>query len=136
MKLLSAVFSIGAEKNCPLYKVGERLLLSEKTLSCPEGKEVCLILVRDMTELLFKFLQKQPINLEEFADTVFNCSGCKGLIKFSLVGPETFSGRIPGEGAAAAIASEAKQIDAKLLLSPLLKAIPADAFAIIPSNLE
>ncbi len=136
MKLLSAIFSIRAEKNCPLYKVGERLLLSEKTLACPDGKEVCLILVRDMTELLFKFLQKQPINLEEYADTVFNCSGCRGLIKFSLVGPETFPGRIPGEGAAAVIESATKQIGGKLLHSPLLKVIPADAFESFLQNLR
>ena len=49
---------------------------------------MCLILVRDLTELLFKFLQKQPIDLVEYEDTVFNCSGCTGLIKFSLAQPD------------------------------------------------
>ncbi len=126
MKLFSAIFLIGAEKNCPLYKAGERLLLSEKTLVCPQRKEVCLILVRDMTELLFKFLQKQPINLKEYAGTVFNCSGCKGLIKFSLVEPESFQGQEPGQGAVAAIESTSKPVISRLLVSPLLKAIHPD----------
>lgn len=123
MKAFSAVFLIGAEKNCPIYKVGEQLLLSEKTLACPEGKEVCLILVRDMTELLFKFLRKQPVSLEEYAGTIFNCSGCKGLIKFSLVGPEAVHGQTVGEGAAAAIELAAKQVGSNLLHGPLFKVI-------------
>jgi hypothetical protein len=131
MKLFSAIFTIGAEKNCPLYKVGERLQLSEKTLGCPEGKEVCLILVRDMTELLFKFLKRQPVNLEEYAGTSFNCSGCKGLIKFSLVSPETIEIEVTGEGPAALIQPAAKQVSRKLLGSPLFKVIPPAEIEII-----
>ena len=80
MRNFSAVFTIVSEKNCPLYTKGEKLQLSEKTMACPKGKEMCLILVRDLTELLFKFLQKQPIDLGQHADTVFNCSGCTGSI--------------------------------------------------------
>jgi CRP-like cAMP-binding protein len=123
MKLFSAVFKIVAEKNCPLYNAGEQLLLSEKTLSCPQGKEVCLILVRDMTELLFKFLQKQPVNLEEYTGMVFNCSGCKGLIKFSLVRPETLQEEAAGEGIVARIETPAKRIGGKIVDSPLLKTL-------------
>jgi len=78
-------FSIKSEKNCPLYDVGDVLMLSEKTLSCPPGKEVCLILVRDLTALLFTFLQNQPFVASDYRDTLFNCSGCKGLIKFGLM---------------------------------------------------
>jgi CRP/FNR family transcriptional regulator, cyclic AMP receptor protein len=136
MKLLSAVFRIEDEKNCPLYKVDERLFLSEKTLACPKGKEVCLILVRDMTELLFKFLQKQPVYQQEYAGTVFNCSGCKGLIKFSLTGPETFPGQTPGEGAVAAIESATKQFSAKLFDSPLLKVISPDELEGVSKHLR
>ncbi len=85
MKNLKVVFRIVKEKNCPLYKEDERLHLSDKTLSCPLGKEMCLILVRDLTELLFKFLGEQSSDLAEYTDTVFNCSGCSGLIKFALL---------------------------------------------------
>lgn len=136
MKLFSAIFIIEAEKNCPLYRVGERLQLSEKTLACPEGKEVCLILVRDMTELLFKFLQKQPVTLAEYAGTVFNCSGCKGLIKFTLAGAETCQGPTLVEGAVAAIKTVSKQFGATLLDSPFLKAIPPDKFETLSPHLH
>lgn len=120
MNVLNAVFTIEAEKNCPLYKVGERLQLSDKTLACPEGKEVCLILVRDMTELLFRFLQNQPVQLKQYAGTVFNCSGCKGLIKFSLIGGETTTNKASGEGAFAAL-KLATTNDQNHLLSPFFK---------------
>lgn len=83
MKNFSALFTIVEEKNCPLYRRGESLILSEKTIVCPKGKEVCLILVRDMTQILFQMLgtkgKEADIGLH-----VYNCSGCTGLIKFQL----------------------------------------------------
>lgn len=98
MNSFSATFVIKHEKNCPLYDEGEQLKLSEKTLTCPEGKEVCLILVRDLTALLFNFLQNQPTDFSQYEKTLFNCSGCKGLIKFALVNendPETPHSTVP-----------------------------------------
>ncbi|MBW1634860.1 MAG: DUF4388 domain-containing protein [Deltaproteobacteria bacterium] len=82
MKPFKSVFFIVEEKNCPLYEVGEKLVLSEKTLSCPEGKETCLILVRDMTQLLFQLLgEKEGAGID--TGRKYNCTGCTGLIKFS-----------------------------------------------------
>jgi len=82
MKHFHAVFSIVECRNCPLYNVGEKLILSDKTILCSGCKEICLILARDMTQLLFQLLgEKDMANAEE--DTNFNCSGCKGLIKFT-----------------------------------------------------
>lgn len=120
MTTLRAVFKIIAEKNCPLYKIGEKLLLSEKTLACPEGKEFCLILVRDMTELLFKLLKEKADNLEAYRDAVFNCSGCRGLIKFSLIDTEDKQQDSGGERAAAALAGPL-QVDPTWLESPLMR---------------
>ncbi len=87
MKYFHGIFSIIEEKNCPLYEVGEKLVLSDKTILCPIGKEVCLILVRDMTQLLFQYLEEEgKVNKEEVKN--FNCSGCKGLIKFTRLPAE------------------------------------------------
>ncbi len=129
MKNFNAVFTIIKEKNCPLYKVDERLYLSDKTLSCPKGKEMCLILVRDLTELLFKFLQQQPFEPGSYADTIFNCSGCTGLIKFSLVQPDASNNVLIddiGGGAAAQIDSAILKMYGKIVDCPLLRAIPPD----------
>ena len=120
MKVFDAVFIVQEEKNCPLYQVGEYFRLSEKTFSCPENKEVCLILVRDMTELLFRFLQEQPVDFEKHRSTIFNCSGCRGLIKFSLKGP---NGKKSGLRAGASIAADAEK-SCGLVESPFLKTLP------------
>ena len=83
MKNFSALFTIIEEKNCPLYRGGDSLILSEKTIVCPKGKEVCLILVRDMTQILFQMLANKGKDDSTKAQ-VYNCSGCTGLIKFQL----------------------------------------------------
>lgn len=130
MKNISAVFTIVKEKNCPLYQVDERLCLSDKTLSCPKGKEMCLILVRDLTELLFKFLKEQPLDWQSYADTVFNCSGCTGLIKFSLlakdepVTEETADSN--GGGAVAKVGGTVLEQYGNILDCPLLQAVGAE----------
>ncbi len=127
MKNLSAVFAIVNEKNCPLYKKGELLHLSEKTLACPKDKEMCLILVRDLTELLFKFLQDRSNNLQNYAETVFNCSGCNGLIKFSLLSPDKAEEIIGSENnkeAVSHIVSAALKLGDEAVDCPLLQVVP------------
>lgn len=135
MKNLSVVFTIVKEKNCPLYKVDELLFLSDKTLSCPKGKEMCLILVRDLTELLFKFLQKQPLDISEFKETIFNCSGCSGLIKFSLVSGdgqnEGYTDSMSGRATVAKIDSNVLKMYGKIINCALLQAIPADQLELV-----
>jgi len=136
MKNLSAFFRIIKDQNCPLYNVDERLFLSEKTLSCPHGKEMCLILIRDLTELLFKFLQDQPLDLANYAAAVFNCSGCTGLIKFTLVRPdaatddlkgiEGFASSKTGTGAVAHVAATVPHVYGDNVDCALLRAIPID----------
>jgi hypothetical protein len=120
MKGFKAVFIIQEDKNCPLYRVGESLRLSEKTFACPENREVCLILARDMTELMFRFLQKQPVNIDDFRGTTFNCSGCRGLIKFGLIDSDSeenlWGARFQTEG---------ERPYANILDSPFLQALPA-----------
>lgn len=84
MKFFQVIFEITEDNHCPFYKVGEKLILSDKTLSCPGNKATCLILVREMTQLLFKLLAAQPDNLVA-EKPIFSCSGCTGLIKFTPV---------------------------------------------------
>lgn len=130
MKKFSAFFRIIKDQNCPLYNVDEQLFLSEKTLTCPPGKEMCLILIRDLTELLFKFLQEQPLDLERYSDTIFNCSGCTGLIKFNLVRTDakedTFYSGKAETGAAPHLLATVQRLFAKLSDCALLQAISVE----------
>lgn len=125
MKNIRAVFTIVEEKNCPLYETREQLLLSDKTLACPEGKDVCLILVRDMTELLFQFLQSQPVSMEEFAKNVYNCSGCSGLIKFSLLPADAEMGSNVKKGTES-ISKAIERIHGRAIESPLMRTFPRE----------
>lgn len=84
MKQLRVHFKIISDNHCPLYDEGEILFLSEKTFSCPENKETCLILVREVTNILFELLDSGSAQGPAW-DKVYNCSGCTGLIKFSRI---------------------------------------------------
>ena len=81
MKSFQVIFEIIEGNHCPFYKVGEQLILLGKAFSCPGNKETCLILVREMTQLLFKFLAAGHEKLIT-EKAVFNCRGCTSLIKF------------------------------------------------------
>ena len=124
MKHFSAIFTIVDQRNCPLYAKDERLLLTEKTISCPQGKEVCLILVRDMTGLLFQFLQMPPEDFDDYAGKVFNCSGCSGLIKFALFAPASDGDN--QSGVTARLDPGVDRARNLLLTSPLLAGLPGE----------
>jgi len=132
MEPFSCIFSIVEQKNCPLYKVGEKLWLSEKTLSCPEGKEVCLILVRDMTQLLFTLLGGEVTE----DDKKYNCSGCTGLIKFSRYSGDQLDNSIEPEGAVASIDSAVEKVYGKIIDSPFLRILPAGQIDTILSHFK
>jgi CRP-like cAMP-binding protein len=84
MKTFTFFFEIIEDNNCPLYNLGECFRLTDKSFSAPENKEVCLILVREMTELLFVLMgEDEKVDLQENRK-IYSCSGCSGLIKFRL----------------------------------------------------
>lgn len=128
MKTFKAHFRIVEDINCPLYKDGEQMLLTDKTFSCPEGKEVCLILVRDMTQLLFTLLNEKSNGAKLDLSTVYTCSGCTGLIKFSPVEKESVSEskEESPETVVARIRSAMREIYGKDIDSKFLQAVPAD----------
>jgi len=87
MNHLKLYFKITVDNNCPLYEEGELLTLSAKALVCPENKATCLILVREMTNLLFELLDtdsEQSVKEKK----IYSCSGCTGLIKFNCISEE------------------------------------------------
>jgi len=122
-----AIFTIAEKINCPLYKAGERMELTDRTFSCPEGKEVCLILVRDMTQLLFELL-KQKEGKSPDVTRIYSCSGCTGLIKFQLVNEgNSINGTASGSAKVETkIRAVMEEVHGQTIDSPFLKAIPVD----------
>ena len=82
MNSFNADFQITEENNCSLYQTGDRFRLTERAFSPPARKQACLILVREMTELLFSLLTEAETGGGEKGETIYSCSGCHGLIKF------------------------------------------------------
>lgn len=121
MNSLKLYFKITADNNCPLYAKGELLTLSDKALSCPENKPTCLILVREMTNLLFEHLDNGHSDND---NKVYSCSGCSGLIKFIKISAE----KANEEGLIAAPSYTLDSEDEALLREienyPLIKTIP------------
>lgn len=84
MNTFKAVFEIINARNCPLYNLDECFLLTDKAVELPLGRASCLILVRELTGLLFSLLPHAEANFAEQWNSVFTCGGCSGLIKFKL----------------------------------------------------
>ena len=121
MKTFRIIFEIIEDNHCPLYKVGERLILSDKALFCPGNKATCLILVREMTQLLFTLLavKNEPQPAEK---QVFSCSGCTGLIKFvQLAIPD-----IQGAGATLVLGDRERSLLERIQSLPMIQLIPDD----------
>lgn len=117
--------------NCPLYQKGETMMLTDKTFNCPAGREVCLILIRDMTQLLFKLLAEQssPQQPANSKPRLMSCSGCTGLIKFKPYEKKEYSADSADDAIYASLGLSDIQAKLKDIDSPFLRAIPQDKLA-------
>lgn len=84
MKSFKAVFEIINARNCPLYHQDECFALTERAVELPLARPSCLILVRELTSLLFTLMPHAESEFAPQRDTVYTCGGCTGLIKFQL----------------------------------------------------
>ncbi|HEB50326.1 MAG TPA: DUF4388 domain-containing protein [Desulfobulbus sp.] len=96
----SASFAITEVRNCPLYRTEDRIVLTDRAVSLPIGKPSCLILVRELTGLLFELLPHAATGFAAQRETVYTCGGCTGLVKFRLTEPDeetAEAGEAPGD---------------------------------------
>jgi len=120
MKPFRAVFQIVEDNNCPLYELEDLFVLTEKSVIFPEEKESCLILVRELTQLLFQLIGKpdDPDYIKKHT-----CSGCTGLIKFRQIHDAEVAG---GSGSEDLLTDKEQRLFDKIRNYPLLKAIPTN----------
>lgn len=79
MSETKAIVKIIGTDACPLYVEGDEFKLSGKSLVAPYGKASCLILVRDITEVLLRYEC-----IDSTSRYVFDCSGCTGLARLEF----------------------------------------------------
>lgn len=88
MATFKAAFEIINVRNCPLYNQDECFLLTDKAVELPLGGSSCLILMRELTRLLFTLIPHVATDFTALRTSIFTCGGCTGLIKFRLTKKE------------------------------------------------
>jgi hypothetical protein len=97
MVTFAAAFDIIEERACPYYNKNDSLVLTDRAVILPVGRPACLILVRELTELMFELLPHTETDFAKQRPTVYTCGGCTGLIKFKLGDTPQNVGK-PGDG--------------------------------------
>ena len=85
MNDLSVALEVVNERNCPYYAADDLFVLTSQVVQVPICHPSCLILVREMMNLLFNTIMPAAgTGFEELASESYNCDGCMGLIKFQI----------------------------------------------------
>jgi CRP-like cAMP-binding protein len=82
MSLLEAEFIITAANDCPMYEVDDVFSLSGLALTFPHEKPTCLFLTKEITEILVSGKLDSKDESQEKRE--YNCSGCRGVVKFRV----------------------------------------------------
>ncbi len=90
MATFSITFQITEERRCPFYTLDDGIQLNDQSVMLPLGKPACLILLRELTGLLFSLLPLDEIALQQKQEEVFTCGGCTGLVKFKITDKALF----------------------------------------------
>lgn len=89
MRLRNGVFVITVERNCPLYDVGEEIVVDGGVMRLPAGKSTCLVLAQDIIRLVSDDVAH---NLRGTAKkNQFDCGGCVGRISFAYKQEKAFT---------------------------------------------
>jgi len=85
MDNFSVPLKVVSERNCPYYAADDLFVLTGQAVQVPIGHPSCLILIREVTNLLFNIIVPAVgTGFEELASEIYNCGGCTGLIKFKM----------------------------------------------------
>ncbi len=84
MQFRNGVFIITEEKNCPLYNTGEEMEVNEGAFKLPASKPTCLVLAKDVIELVSDDIAFESLQQGASKKTKFECGGCDGIIRFEF----------------------------------------------------
>jgi CRP/FNR family transcriptional regulator, cyclic AMP receptor protein len=89
MRLRNGVFVITVERNCPLYNVGEEILVDGGVMRLPAGKSTCLILAHDIFQLVSEGAARDLPGTR--IKNQYDCGGCDGRISFAYKQEKAFA---------------------------------------------
>ena len=91
MEYRNAIFIITDERSCPTYNIGEEFKVEQNALTVPDGKPACLIMMRELMEVLSENKNMRRFSLVGPQRVRFTCSGCTGQIHFEFKKEKDFS---------------------------------------------
>ena len=75
MVTFAAAFDIIEDRACPYYNKDDSLVLTDRAVILPVGRPACLILVRELTELMFELLPHAETDFAKQRPTFYSCGG-------------------------------------------------------------
>lgn len=91
MEYRNAIFIVVEERSCPIYNIGEEFKVEQLALSVPEGKPVCLMMVRELMKAVTENRSVERHSPYGLKRVRFECGGCSGLIRFEFKKEKDFS---------------------------------------------
>ena len=91
MEYRDAIFVVTEERSCPIYNVGEEFKVVKMGLTVPEGKAVCLMMVRELMKAVTEKKSMERFSPTGLQRVKFECGGCIGLIRFEFKKAKDFS---------------------------------------------
>ncbi|MCL2789497.1 MAG: cyclic nucleotide-binding domain-containing protein [Desulfobulbus sp.] len=91
MEYRNAIFIVSEERSCPIYNISEEFKVEQDALTGPEGKPVCLMMVRELMKALVGKKSMQHFSPVGPQRVKFECGGCTGLIRFEFKKEKDFS---------------------------------------------
>ncbi len=85
MSIAPKEFRISESRNCPIYAVDDQFRISGVALSTPPLKATCLFLARILHDYVVESMGENPLLPGSKKKKDFNCPGCAGLVKLSVV---------------------------------------------------
>lgn len=84
MRFRNGIFIITEESHCPLYNVGEELVIQDGVLTLPAGKLTCMTLTAELIRIASEDETFERLQSGRQQKTKFDCGGCTGLIRFEF----------------------------------------------------
>ena len=90
-KYRDAIFVVTEEQACPIYNIGEEFKVENSSLTVPEGKPACLLMVQELMAAISERKSMKHFSPYGVQKLSFACGGCTGQIRFEFKKDKEFA---------------------------------------------